>query len=59
MEEVKQYDHVILKDGREGCVVEVYGDQEVFDVDIGSSPADWETITVARADIVKVVRQPG
>jgi hypothetical protein len=55
MEIIKQYDDILLKDGREGVVVEVYGDQDVFDVDIGSSPADWETITVKREDIEKVI----
>lgn len=55
IEIIHQYDLIILKDGREGCVVEVYGDQDVFDVDIGSSPADWDNITVKRQDIEKVV----
>lgn len=52
MAKIKQYDHVTLKDGREGCVVEVYGDQDKFDVDVGSSPKDWETVYVSRVDIV-------
>lgn len=55
MERIEQYDHVILKDGREGCAVEVFGDQERFLVDIGSSIKDWDTIDVARKDIVKVI----
>ena len=56
MERIEQYDHVILKDGREGCAVEVF-DQKRFIVDIGSSPADWETITVERGDIAQIVRR--
>lgn len=48
---IKEYEHVKLKDGREGCVVEIYGDQAAFDVDVGSSPADWDTIYVKREDI--------
>lgn len=55
MERIEQYDHVVLKDGREGCAVEVFGDQELFLVDIGSSIKDWDTIDVAREDIVKVI----
>lgn len=55
MERIEQYDHVVLKDGREGCAVEVFGDQERFLVDIGSSIKDWDTIDVAREDIVSVV----
>ena len=54
---IKMFDHVILKDGREGAVVEIFGDQEIFEVDIGSSPEDWETITVKREDIDKVIPQ--
>lgn len=57
MQKIKDFDHVILKDGREGAVVEIFGDQEVFEVDIGSSPEDWETITVTRDEIAKVVPQ--
>ena len=48
-----QYDRVVLKDGRVGCVVEVYGDQEKFDVDVGHSPEDWETVYVSREDIIE------
>ncbi len=52
MTRIKQYDHVVLKDGRKGCVVELYGDQDRFDVDVGSSPEDWETVHVSRDDII-------
>jgi hypothetical protein len=52
--EIKQYDIVRLKDGREGCVVEVYGNQEHFDVDVGLSPEDWETVSVRRDEIIPV-----
>lgn len=54
---IKMFDHVVLKDGREGAVVEIFGDQEAFEVDIGFSPEDWETITVKREDIDKVIPQ--
>jgi preprotein translocase subunit YajC len=52
---IKQFDEVLLMDGRRGAVVEVFGDQEVFEVDVGSSPKDWETITVNRSQIAKVL----
>jgi len=55
VEKIKQYDSVLLQDGREGIVVEVYGEQEVFDIDIGSSPKDWETITVKLEGIDKII----
>lgn len=51
---IKQYDSVQLKDGRTGCVVEVFGDSD-FLVDVGSSPEDWETIPVQLEEIESVI----
>ena len=45
-----------MKDGQIGSVMEVLGDQDEFIVDIGSSPADWETIYISREYIVKVLK---
>ena len=56
MERIKEFDEVLLADGREGAVVEVMGDQVWFMVDVGSSPTDWETIDVDRGQIVKIIR---
>ena len=50
---MKEYDVVKLKDGREGTIVEVFAD--AYDIDIGSSPEDWETITVKKEDVEKVI----
>lgn len=49
-----QHDRVRLKDGRTATVVEVYGDNECFivDVDLGG---DWETIDVCKKDILEVI----
>ena len=49
---MKQYDTVALKDGRIGVIVEIFPTECI--VDIGSSPEDWETITVKKEDIEKV-----
>ncbi|MFD2116353.1 hypothetical protein ACFSTH_08290 [Paenibacillus yanchengensis] len=57
MEVIKQYDVIILRDDRKGCVVEILGEQDVFIIDIGSSPEDWETIEVRRDEIEKVIPQ--
>lgn len=57
MEAVREFDTVRLKDGTVACVVEAYDEQDVFDVDIGSSSADWDTITVKREDIVEIIRR--
>lgn len=43
--EIKQYDTVLLKDGRKATVVEVLSDT-VFIADVGSSPEDWDTIDI-------------
>lgn len=51
---VKQYDTVLLKDGREAAIVEAF-DNRVFMADVGDSPADWETIDITIDDIEKVI----
>lgn len=51
---VKQYDTVLLKDGREAAIVEVF-ENRVFIADVGSSHNDWETISVTIDDIEKVL----
>ena len=54
---INQYDTVQLKDGRIGAVVEVNGDDSV-DIDIGSSPKDWETLWGVPIDeIEKVIKE--
>ena len=49
---IKQYDDVLLKDGREAAIIEVF-DGKDFIADVGSSEKDWETITID--DIEKVL----
>ncbi len=51
---VKQYDTVLLRDGRVAAVVEAF-DNQAFIVDVGSSPEDWETIDVTIDDIERVI----
>ena len=54
---IKQYDAVLLKDGRRGCVIEVNSDEN-FDIDVGSSPKDWETLyRVSIDEIEKVLEE--
>lgn len=52
---IKQYDTVLLKDGREAAVVEAF-DNRSFIVDVGDSPKDWETIDVTIDDIERVIK---
>lgn len=51
---IKQYDTVLLKDGREASIVEAF-DNKVFIADVGSSPKDWDTIDITIDDIEKVI----
>lgn len=53
---VKQYDTVLLKDGREAAIVEAF-DNKVFIADVGDSPADWDTIDITIDDIEKVLHK--
>lgn len=51
---VKQYDSVLLKDGRRAAVVEKWDDTH-FLVDVGSSSKDWDTIDITIDDIEKIL----
>lgn len=51
---IKEFDTVLLKDGRKASIVEVF-DNKVFIADIGDSPEDWETIDITIDDIEKVI----
>lgn len=55
--EVKEFDSVVLKDGRRASIVEAF-DGTAFIADVGSSPKDWETIDITIDDIEKVIRMP-
>lgn len=52
--EIKQYDTVVLKDGRTADIMEVLA-PDVFIADVGSSPKDWETIDITLDMIDHVV----
>lgn len=52
--QVKEFDTVLLKDGRRASIVEAF-DGKVFIADIGSSPKDWKTIDITIDDIEKVI----
>lgn len=53
---IEQYDTVLLKNGKEACIVEVFSDTD-FLADIGDSPADWDTIDVKLEDIEKIIEK--
>ena len=53
---VKQYDEVMLKDGREAAIVEKISETR-FMADVGDSPKDWETIEIGITDIDYVIER--
>ena len=52
--EVKEFDTVLLKDGRKASIMEAF-ENKVFIADVGSSPKDWETIDITIDVIEKVL----
>ncbi|QBF00056.1 hypothetical protein PMF13cell1_05652 [Blautia producta] len=52
---IKEFDTVLLKDGRTASIMEVF-ENKAFIADVGSSPKDWETISITIDDIEKVLR---
>ena len=40
---INLFDEVLLKDGREAAIVEVFSERD-FMADVGSGPEDWDTI---------------
>lgn len=46
---------MLLKDGRKATIVEGF-DNKVFIADVGSSPKDWETISITINDIEKILK---
>lgn len=55
---IREFDTVLLKDGREASIAEVLSDT-AFIADVGSSPKDWETIDVTLDMIEKVIWTSG
>ena len=51
---IKQFDTVLLKDGRTAAVMEVF-ENKAFLVDVGDSPENWDTISIIIDDIEKVL----
>ena len=51
---VELLDVVLLKDGREAAIVEKFSDTD-FLVDVGTSPADWDTIPMTADQFERVI----
>jgi len=54
LEELKQFDTVLLKDGRVGAITDIFPPDGLY-VDIGYSPLSWDNIICTIDDVVKVL----
>lgn len=54
---VDWYDEVLLKDGRKGCVIEIYThpDGDGYEIELSAKADDSDTVTVTIDDIEKVL----
>lgn len=54
---VDWYDEVRLKDGREGCVIEIYKhpDGDGYEIELSPEPDNSETVVVTIDDIEEVI----
>lgn len=52
---IKEFDKILLKDGRTGYVVEIFGNDEAYLVDVDISDDEWDTIDVKPEDIEQVL----
>lgn len=56
VEKLKQFDTVLLKDGRAGAITDIFPQDGLY-VDVGYSPLSWDNITCTTDDVVKVLSQ--
>lgn len=52
--DIKLYDTVLMKDGKEAVIVEIL-DDDTFIADVGDNPQNWETIDIKLKDIEKII----
>lgn len=52
---IAEFDKVLLKDGMTGYVVEIFGNNEVYLVDVDLPDDEWDTIDVKPGDIERVL----
>ncbi|WP_424349251.1 hypothetical protein ACPBEH_11285 [Latilactobacillus sp. 5-91] len=52
---INELDTVELKDGTVGTIVNINAPGESYELDIGTSPEDWETVTIKHDRIKRVI----
>lgn len=50
---IHEFDNIILKDGREAAIVEVF-DATHFLADVGDNPSNWDNISIELKDIDRI-----
>ncbi len=53
------YDEVLLKDGRKGCVIEIYKSNSGngYEIELSDEPNKSETVTVKIEQIKEIIRK--
>jgi hypothetical protein len=51
---IKEFDEVLLKDGRKAAIVEVFSDSD-FLADVGEDSDSWDTIFLSIDEVEKVL----
>lgn len=52
---IDEFDKVLLKDGKTGYVVELFGNNEAYLVDVDLLDDEWDTVAVKPEDIERVL----
>jgi hypothetical protein len=53
MMDIKEFDRVRLKDGREGTIVCICEPDKLYSLDIGTAPGTWDNIFIKPEEIEK------
>lgn len=56
---VKQYDKVLLKDGRTCTIADILEDGVAYIADVDLPNSDWETVEIRHSDIFKKLESEG
>lgn len=52
----REYDYILLKDGRTASVMAIAGDN-LLCVDVGDSPEDWDNIFISTDEVEKILKR--
>lgn len=52
----REYDYILLKDGRTASVVAI-ADDNLLSVDVGDSPNDWDNIFISTDEVERILKR--